>query len=169
MKTVPINFTDFRWLPVSYIQKQPPRGGCSKRCSENIQQTYRRTPMPKCDSIKLLWNFIEIILRHECSPLNLLYIIRTPFSKNTSELLALYLVNMSALLVENSYRQVATSNHSALFFWKRFDWWSIFPMCQKVPSRSFGLEAFDVIITSSEPQKNSFPCFVLKTKWWKCL
>ena len=25
-------------------------------------------------SIKLLWNFIEIILRHECSPANLLHV-----------------------------------------------------------------------------------------------
>ena len=30
-------------------------------------------------SIKLLWNFIEIALRHGCSPLNLLHIFRTPF------------------------------------------------------------------------------------------
>ena len=34
-------------------------------------------------SIKLLCNFIEITLRHECSPVNLLRIFRTPFSKNT--------------------------------------------------------------------------------------
>ena len=31
------------------VQKQPPRGGPRKRCSENIQKIYRRTPMPKCD------------------------------------------------------------------------------------------------------------------------
>ena len=30
-------------------QKQPPRGVLRKRCSENMQQIYRRTPMPKCD------------------------------------------------------------------------------------------------------------------------
>ena len=35
-------------------------------------------------SIKLLCNFIEITLRHGCSPVNLLHIFRTPFSKNTS-------------------------------------------------------------------------------------
>ena len=34
-------------------------------------------------SIKLLCNFIEIKFRHECSPVNLLYIFRTPFPKNT--------------------------------------------------------------------------------------
>ena len=30
-------------------QKQPSRGALSKRCSENMQQIYRRTPMMKCD------------------------------------------------------------------------------------------------------------------------
>ena len=31
------------------LQKQPPRGVPRKSCSENMQQIYRRTPMPKCD------------------------------------------------------------------------------------------------------------------------
>ena len=35
-------------------------------------------------SIKLLCNFIEITLRHGCSPVNLLHIFKTPFTKNTS-------------------------------------------------------------------------------------
>ena len=35
-------------------------------------------------SIKLLCNFIEITLRHGCSPVNLLYIFRTPLPKKTS-------------------------------------------------------------------------------------
>ena len=30
-------------------QKQPLRGVPRKRCAENIQQIYRRTPMPKCN------------------------------------------------------------------------------------------------------------------------
>ena len=34
-------------------------------------------------SIKLLCSFIEIILWHGCSPVNLLHIFRTPFLKNT--------------------------------------------------------------------------------------
>ena len=33
---------------------------------------------------KLFCNFIEITLWHRCSPVNLLHIFRTPFSKNTS-------------------------------------------------------------------------------------
>ena len=39
--------------------------------------------------IKLQSNFIEITLRHGCSPVNLLHICRTPFTKNTSERLLL--------------------------------------------------------------------------------
>ena len=35
------------------LQKQPPRGVLRKRCSENMQQIYRRTPMPKCDFNKV--------------------------------------------------------------------------------------------------------------------
>ena len=30
-------------------QEQPSRGVLRKRCSENMQQIYSRTPMPKCD------------------------------------------------------------------------------------------------------------------------
>ena len=31
------------------IKKQPSRGVLEKWCSENMQQIYRKTPMPKCD------------------------------------------------------------------------------------------------------------------------
>ena len=57
------------WKLFSAIQKQPPRGVPGKRCSKNIQQIYRRTPMPKCDFTSA-WG---------CSPVNLLHIFRTPF------------------------------------------------------------------------------------------
>ena len=36
-------------------------------------------------SIKLQSNFIEIALRHGCSPVHLLHIFRTPFPMNASE------------------------------------------------------------------------------------
>ena len=45
-------------------------------------------------SIKLQSNFIEIALRHECSPVNLLHIFITPVPRNTSEWLFLEIVNM---------------------------------------------------------------------------
>ena len=35
------------------IRKQPPIDVPRKRCSENMQQIYRRTPMPKCNFNKV--------------------------------------------------------------------------------------------------------------------
>ena len=35
------------------IQKQSPRGILRKSCSENMQQIYRRTTLPKCDFNKV--------------------------------------------------------------------------------------------------------------------
>ena len=62
-------------------QKQPFRGVLLKRCSKNMQQIYWRTPMAKCDFNK--------VAKYGCPPVNLLYIFRTPLSKNTSERLLL--------------------------------------------------------------------------------
>ena len=72
---------------LSDIQMQPSRGALRKRCSQNIQKIYKRTPISK-----LLFNFIEITLRHGCSPLNLLYIFRTPLCKKTSGVLLLDII-----------------------------------------------------------------------------
>ena len=68
------------------IQKQVSKDVLRRKCSENMQQIYRRTPMPKCDFNKVAKqsNFIEITLRHGCSPVNLLHNFRTPLPKNTS-------------------------------------------------------------------------------------
>ena len=35
------------------VQKQPSRGALKKKCSENTQQIYGRTDMPKCDFNKV--------------------------------------------------------------------------------------------------------------------
>ena len=78
-----------------YFQKQSPRCVLSKRCSKNMQQIYRKTLLLKCD-LNLQSNFIEITLRHRCSPVNLLHIFKTPFSKNTSGWLLLYFNPSSA-------------------------------------------------------------------------
>ena len=40
---------------------------------KSVLKKYRRTPIPKCVSIKLQSNFIEISLRHGCFPVNLLH------------------------------------------------------------------------------------------------
>ena len=57
------------------IQKQPPRGIVIKRCSENTQQIYRRTPirsvisvkLPKCDfNPEHLWMAASDNISFEC-------------------------------------------------------------------------------------------------------
>ena len=71
------------------FQRQPPRGVLWKRCSENMQQIYTRTTMPKRDFNKVALQLIEITLQHGCSLVNLLHIFRTTFTKNTSRWLLL--------------------------------------------------------------------------------
>ena len=52
-----------------------------KRCSENMQQIYRRAPLPKCDFNKVAYWFIEIAFWHRLSLANLLHIFRTRFKE----------------------------------------------------------------------------------------
>ena len=90
-----ISLLHFRRHLPCIIQKQPPSGVPRKRCSENIQQIYKRHPCRSAILITLQSNFIEIALRHGCSPLNLLYIFRRPFPKNSSGWLLVIIENDS--------------------------------------------------------------------------
>ena len=93
-------------------QKQPSRGILRNRCSENIQQIYRRTRMSKLRS-----KFIEITLRRGCSPVTLLHIFRTVFPKNTSGwvLLVYFKKLMDALDAKWLQQKI---NHGLPHFWK---------------------------------------------------
>ena len=77
---------------------------CRKFTGEN--------PSRSTISIKLLCSFIKITFRHECSPVNLLHIFRTPFPKNTFEWLLLSIVLLSVW------------SHSSMSKWKfgLFSW-----------------------------------------------
>ena len=65
-------------------QKQPSRGALIKRCSENMQQIYRRTTIPKSDfnkiALQLYWNHTSALVFF-CK---LLHVFRTHFPKNIS-------------------------------------------------------------------------------------
>ena len=55
-------------VSLNLVQKQPLRGVLKKRCSENMQQIYRRTPMPKCDFNKVvnnIWKFLLNTLKNK--------------------------------------------------------------------------------------------------------
>ena len=69
-----------------------------QRCSvEKVFKKYAAT---------LRCNFIEIVLWHGCSPVNLLHIFRTPFRKNTSEWLLLTYSNSKTERLERGVKYV---------------------------------------------------------------
>ena len=73
--------------------------GILKTCSKCTGEHPCRSAISK----KLLCNFNEIALWHGCFPVNLLHILRTPFPKNISEELLLF-------LVKNKRRNIQTIN-----------------------------------------------------------
>ena len=62
--------------------------GVPKICSKLTEEHLWRGGI----STKLQSNLIEITLRHGCSPVNLLHIFKTPFTKNTSGWLLLHCI-----------------------------------------------------------------------------
>ena len=52
-----------------FLEKQWSRGALRKMCSENMQQIYRRKPIPKCDfnKVALKLHFGEIVLSYKQS------------------------------------------------------------------------------------------------------
>ena len=66
------------WEQLHNTQK-PSRYVLIKRCYQNMQQIYWRTPIPKCDFNKVAKHTSLGVF----SAVNLLHSFRTPFSKNT--------------------------------------------------------------------------------------
>ena len=54
-----MDLLNFRTSFTKPTQKQPSRGFLGKRCSENMQKIYRRTPMLKCDFNKVAKNCVN--------------------------------------------------------------------------------------------------------------
>ena len=63
-------------------------------------------------SIKLQSNFIEITLRHGCSPVNFLYILKTPSVKNTFGWLLLHNVSKITTAVFRTYEKYINKENS---------------------------------------------------------
>ena len=88
-------------------KKQPYKGVLKKRCSKNVQQIYKTTPTPKGDFKKVA----KQLYRNDTSTwmfsLNLLYIFRTLFSKNTSGRLLLYICRKTSSKMSESVLNTA--------------------------------------------------------------
>ena len=103
-----------RNIEKKWLQKQLTRCVLKKRCSEKMQQIYRRAPMSKCNFNKFANNFIEIALQQGCSPVNLLHIFKTPFLKSTSGLLLLCVNNYN---LPQAYNFVKKQTLAGVFLW----------------------------------------------------
>ena len=83
-----LNWVPFLFLVYASIKSSHTEvflGKGAETCSKFTEEY----PCRSAISIKLLCSFIEISLRHGCSPVNLLHNFRTPFLKNNSEWLLL--------------------------------------------------------------------------------
>ena len=74
----------FYWMPVAFCRRSPSEMSLGKGVLKICCKFTGEHPCRSVISIKLQRNFIEITLRHGCSPVNLLLILRTPFPVNTS-------------------------------------------------------------------------------------
>ena len=98
-------------------QKQPSRSVPRKTCSENMQQIYRRTPIPKCDfnkvALQRCWNHTSTWR----SPVNLLHIFRAAFLKNTSAPLFLVYIRLNLTCFVHTWnkRFFSTELHCCLY------------------------------------------------------
>ena len=80
------DFTNRSSHPEVFLRK-----GVLKICSKFTGEQ----PYWSVISIKLLCNFIEITLCHECSPVDLLHVFRTPLPKNTPGRLHLKIIHFA--------------------------------------------------------------------------
>ena len=69
---------------IHWFRSSPPAVFLGKDALKVCNKFTGQHPCRSVVSLKLQSNCIEITLRHECSPVNLLHIFRAPFTKNTS-------------------------------------------------------------------------------------
>ena len=97
-------------LPIdSYIRSSRPEVFLKKGVLKICSKLTGEHPCRSAVSVKFQCKFIEIMLRHGCSPVNLLHIFRTPFYKNTSGWLLLLMLPI-----------VLRGMHLSLTNWGRF-------------------------------------------------
>ena len=98
----PLRFNKITWsvwkaLSHSICKSSHPELFLEKSALKICSKFTGKHPCRSVISITLQRNFFEITLRHGCSPVNLLHIFRTPYSKNTfgRQLLYLKMIGLS--------------------------------------------------------------------------
>ena len=100
-KVVAKNCVSETKLSCLYKQKQHPIGVLIKKCSENMQQIYRRTSISQCDFNKVAKQFYRNHTPFSC---NLLHIFRAPFPKNITEELLLCIQLFNCVFIRTVFR-----------------------------------------------------------------
>ena len=88
------NFDGVKFIVHVKFRSSHPEVLLGKGILEICYKLIREQPYRSAISIKLLYNFTEITLRHGCSPINLLHIFRLPFPKNPSGRLLLKILKV---------------------------------------------------------------------------
>ena len=110
-----------------------------------MQQITGEHPYKGAISIKLQRNFIEITLRHGCSPVNLLHIFRTSFPKNTFY----FCKSLGAESCSGSLTKLSCKT------WTPWDWcifsnfWLIFKKWVQISSKSGTVTYLNIICVRS--------------------
>ena len=73
-------------------------------------------------AVQLLYNFIEIALRHGCFPVNLLHIFRTPFLKNSNFIEITLRYGCSPVNLLHVFRTLFLKNTSGWLLLLKADW-----------------------------------------------
>ena len=123
------------YFPYFTFLKQPSRGFLRKSVLRICSKFAEEHPCRSVISVNLQSNFIEITLWHGFSPVNLLHIFRTPFSKNTSGGLLLvfkyfYLISNIIICSLVTFTRIQIFLHSLTNFYlttndKNNDRWSV--------------------------------------------
>ena len=78
------NWVFMSLIKYGQLRGNPPKVFLEKSFMKIYSKFTGEHPCQRVISIKLLYNFTEITLRHGCSPVNLYHIFRTTITKNTS-------------------------------------------------------------------------------------
>ena len=91
-------------INITVNRSNPPEFFLGKGVLKTCITVTGENPCRSAISIKFLWNFVEIAVQQECSPVNFLHFFKTPFPKTTSRRL---------LLCELLTHKITSSEHSS--------------------------------------------------------